>query len=227
MSATAISTSVFSRAARFAAAPYALVLALRLLFIGLLLSALAGCASSLSAKVTTFQQWPADATGSSYRLSPMKGKSNDIEYLAFADMVRAAMGPTGLVEAPAGKPARFTVELAYDNPAQQGWTQRYADEFYPRGWGFTPYFGSFYGWGGFYVMPRVVNVPVEYYRNTLTVFIRDNQQAGKEVYRATAVHEGDRADDLIRVMPYLARAIFEDFPGNNGRLRKVRYELPR
>jgi len=211
----------------FTAACRVSVQALRFLLLGLLISVLAGCAGSLTAKVTTFQQWPSDAAGASYRLSPVKGKANDIEYLAYADMVRAAMGPTGLVEVRPGMPARFAIELAYENPVEQGWARRYADDFYPHGWGFAPYFGGYYGWGGFYVMPRVITVPIEYYRNTLTVFIRDNQQGGKEVYRATAVHEGGQADDLIHVMPYLARAIFDEFPGNNGQLRKVRYELPR
>lgn len=194
------------------------------------IAVLAGCASGISARVTTYQQWPLDATGSTYRVVAMTGQANNLEFQTFADMVSAAMGPTGLVQAVAGQPARFDVTVGYGNPVDQRWTQRYSDSF-ADGWGFNPFFGGFYGggWGwtsGIYMAPSTVTVPVEVYKNTLTVIIKDNRRSGAEVYRASAVNISDE-DNLTAVMPYLAQAIFDAFPGNNGQVREVRYDRQR
>lgn len=190
---------------------------------------LTSCASTISARVTSYQQWPADATGSTYRIHPMPGQTNNLEFDAFADMVRAAIGPTGLVEAGQAQSPRFDVLVGYGNPVQQRWVQRYRDP-YMDGWGFNPFFGGMYGgnggwgWGsGIYMGPSTVNVPVEVFQNTLTITIKDNQHNDAEVYRSSAVSISD-TDHLVTVMPYLAQAIFDGFPGNNGQVREVRYD---
>jgi len=193
---------------------------------------LAACAApTWSARVTTFQQWPPDAEGKTYRLVASQGQSGSLEYQTFSDMVRANIGRTGLVEAGPGQKARFDVEFEYENPVVRGWRQEYADPFYP---GFGPWgpWGGYYGgfgpgWGGgIYYAPPVVTVPVAIYQNSLTVIIRDNARQGIEVYRSRAVSASSR-DNLTTVMPYLARAVFDGFPGNNGQTRDITYELPR
>ena len=202
------------------------LLGLRFLALAGLAVLLSGCASSLSARVTSFQQWPAQAQGETYRLVPgPEQDASSLEYQAFGDMLRAAIGPTGLVEAKAGEQARFDVGFHYENPVRQSWVRRYDDHFYP---GFSPFWGSYggyYGWGGgVFYSPRVVTVPVDAYKNQLTVTINDNQQNGIQVYRSSAVNESLN-DNLIAVMPYLTQAVFDNFPGNNGQVRTVRYEL--
>lgn len=189
---------------------------------------LAGCASSISARVSSYQQWPGDATGASYRIVATPQQQGSLEFQSFADMVRAAMGPTGLVEAAAGQAERFDVMLDYGNPVDRRWVQRYQDP-YMDGWGFSPFFGGVYGgrggwgWGsGIYMGPSVVNVPVDVYKNTLTITIKDKKNSNMEVYRSSAVSLSE-ADNLAAVMPYLAQAVFDQFPGNNGQVREVRY----
>ncbi|TAL91010.1 MAG: DUF4136 domain-containing protein [Candidimonas sp.] len=191
-------------------------------------SLLAGCASTISARVTSYQQWPAGVEGQTYQFVSGTAKANNLESDTFADMLRAAIGPTGLVEAAAGKPARFDVSFTYGNPLVQSWVQQYVNPpFYN---GFGPGWGGGYGpyypgWaGGMYFGPSVVNVPVQYYKNTLSVSIKDHKRRDAEVYRSTAVNMS-RNDNLPAIMPYLARAIFEGFPGNNGQVRVIRYEL--
>lgn len=190
------------------------------------------CASTLSARVTSYQQWPGNVQGQTYRIVAADAQRNNLEFQTFSDMVRAAMGPTGLVEAHAGAAPRFDVSIIYDNPVSQAWVQRYNDPYIADGWGgFGPawggYYGGYGGWGGgIYVMPSVVNVPVEVYKNSLTVIIKDNQNHGAEVYRSTAVNMSS-GDNLTVVMPYLAQAVFDNFPGNNGQVREVRYDLGR
>ncbi len=186
-----------------------------------------GCASTLSARVTSYQQWPANAQGELYRIVPSENQVNNLEFQSVADMVRASLGPTGLVEASSGKAARFDIAVAYSNPISTALVQRYYDP-YMDGWGFGPAFGGYYGgyrgWGGgMYMAPPVYDVPVEVYKNTLTVIIRDNQNGGAEVYRSSAVNIST-SDNLAQAMPYLAQAVFDSFPGNNGQVREVHYE---
>lgn len=189
------------------------------------LTLLAGCASTLSARVTTFQQWPADAQGASYRI--VAPSSDTLEAQAYSDMVRAAIGRTGLVEAQQGGSPRFDVQLDYGTTSSQEWVQRYHDPYFdgfgPWGWG--GYYGGFRGWGGgIYYTPTVVNVPVRVNNNSLTVTIKDNQKQGAQVYKSTAVSS---SGSLAEVMPYLAQAVFDGFPGNNGQVRNITYDLGR
>ncbi|SHG91506.1 DUF4136 domain-containing protein [Pollutimonas bauzanensis] len=190
----------------------------------------AGCASTLSARVTSYQKWPANAQGQSYRIVPSTNQLNNLEFESVADTVRAAMGPTGLVEARSGQTARFDVSINYENPLSQVWVQRYYDP-YMDGWGFGPAFGGYYGgyrgWGGgIYMAPSVRSEPVEVYKNTLTVIIKDNQNNGAEVYRSSAVNVSS-SDNLAQAVPYLAQAVFDGFPGNNGQVREVNYKRGR
>lgn len=194
---------------------------------GLLL--VAGCASTLSARVTSYEKWPANAQGQLYRIVSSASQQNNLEFQSVADTVRAAIGPTGLVEAPAGRAARFDVAISYDNPTSQVWVQR--NDPYMDGWGFGPAFGGYYGgyrgWGGgMYFTPAYPNVPVDVYKNTLTVIITDSQNHGAEVYRSSAVNVSS-SDNLAQAMPYLAQAVFDGFPGNNGQVREVTYKRAR
>ncbi|HUH86708.1 MAG TPA: DUF4136 domain-containing protein [Pusillimonas sp.] len=199
----------------------------RLLTGAMMLTLVAGCASTLSARVTTFQQWPADAQGASYRIVPPAGDT--LEAQAFSDMIRAAIGRTGLYEAQGGATPRFNVHFEYGSTVSNEWVQRYHDPYYYNGfnpWGWGGYYGGYSGWGGgiFYSPPTVVNVPVQVEKNTLTVSISDNQRQGAQVYKSTAVSS---SGSLTEVMPYLARAVFDGFPGNNGQVRDITYERQR
>lgn len=191
--------------------------------------ALTSCASTISARVTSYQQWPGNAMGETYHIVSTPEQAINLEFQAFADMVRAAIGPTGLVEAASADTARFDVVLGYGSPVEKRWVQQHRDP-YMDGWGFNPFFGGMYGghggwgWGsGIYMGPSVTAIPIEVYKNTLTVTIQDNQNSGIEVYRSSAVSMSE-INDLTSVMPYLAQAVFDGFPGNNGQVREVRYD---
>lgn len=195
----------------------------------LVLGFLAGCASTLSAKVTQFQQWPPNTQGATYHIAATPQQQNNLEFQSVADTVRANIGPVGLVQSSDPQSARFEVHIHYASTPSQVMVQRYADPYYYDGWGFGPAFGGFYGpsvWGGgvFYT-PPVVNVPVQVFKNTLTVIINDKLNANKEVYRSSAENISEE-DTLLEAMPYLARAVFDSFPGNNGQVRTVTYERP-
>ncbi|SIT27203.1 DUF4136 domain-containing protein [Achromobacter sp. MFA1 R4] len=184
---------------------------------------LTGCAApTVSARVTSFQQWPAGVEGQTYQFVPADSSQiNNLEYQSFQDMVRAGIGATGLVEARSGAKGRFDVSFRYGSSQTQVMVRRPYDPYFYGG------YGGFYGpgpWGmgaGFWG-PDWVDVPMVVQRNSLSLFIRDTQQGGAEVYRSTAFILSER-DDLIRTMPYLVRAIFDNFPGNNGAEREIQF----
>ncbi|MFC4276959.1 DUF4136 domain-containing protein [Achromobacter aloeverae] len=189
--------------------------------------ALAGCATTntVSARVTSFQHWPDNATGQTYRfVAADAGQENNLEYQSYQDMVRAGIGATGLVEAAKGAPARFNVSFTYGVAQTQVMVRRPYDPYFYGG------YPGFYGprgyWGGFggYWGPDWVDVPTVAYRNSLGISIRDASNGGAEVYRASA-YSVSGSDRLLQVMPYLVRAVFDQFPGNNGSERRVEYPV--
>ncbi|MFY3955035.1 DUF4136 domain-containing protein [Achromobacter xylosoxidans] len=183
---------------------------------------LSGCATpTVSARVTSFQQWPAGVEGQTYQFVPAEpSQANNLEYQSYQDMVRAGIGATGLVEAQGGAKARFNVSFRYGTTQTQVMVRRPYD----------PYFnGGFYGprpWGGYYGYwgPEWVDVPVVAQRNTLTLQIHDSQRGGAEVYRSSAFILSEQ-DNFMRMMPYLVRAIFDNFPGNNGAEREIQFPV--
>lgn len=186
---------------------------------------LGGCAQTWSARVQQFEQWPANVTESTYYLQLSSEQQNNLEFQAVADAVRAAIGSVGLVESDSDT-ARFTLLVDFRNPMQRRWVERY------QGPMISP-FGGFWGrgagpfWGGgFYYGPDWVVTPVDVYENQLTVRLLDNEQAGQEVYRATAISESDQ-EELLTQLSLLAQAVFEDFPGINGQTRIIERRLER
>jgi len=169
-----------------------------------------------SASVTTFHQWPPDTAGQSWRLADPSGGQNRLEHAAYADLLRAALLATEMIEASEGQTARFTVSLHYRSEATHIIRREPADPFFYGNWG-RPW-----GWGGYYT-PTWFTVTQDAWRYVLTVTIHDSLQDNAEVYRASAISVSSENDLLPQAMPHLMRAIFEAFPGNNGAVRTVRY----
>lgn len=185
--------------------------------IGLFLAlSLGGCASVFSAQVSRYQQWPAGTDGALYRVEPDGQQQNNLQFQTYADSVRAALGPTGLVEARDRAQARFIVHIEYSSALERTLEQRPVDPYFYPG----PYYRP-WGWG---YGPAVQNVVVDVYRLTLSVRIDDLSQRGQEVYRATA-ETGSSTNQLGAAIPYLARALFDRFPGRNGETIQVRYPV--
>jgi len=188
-----------------------------------LVLALGGCASSFSAQVTRYQQWPAQTSGAQYWIEPEGPQHNNLQFQTYADTVRAALGPTGLVEAQSMAQARFIVHLDYAGTQQRVWRRQMVDPYFYSGF-YGPQFGYYPYWGGMGFGPIIESVPEDVYQLSLRVRIDDQTQQGREVYRATAVATSRRGN-LGAAMPYLARAVFDQFPGRNGQVIQVRYPL--
>lgn len=186
---------------------------------------LAGCAVTVPARVTTFQQWPADAMGGTWRLDVAAEQRDNLEYGNYADMIRSGMGSAGLVEAEPGKPARFALSFTYGvqpvrvvvpTPAYAGPPPFYYGYRRRFGWGPYPYAYE----------PAWVPAEVTAAQSYLKVEIRDAIHGNQKVYESTATHT-DMEGVLPPIMPYLVRAIFDWFPDANGLVRDVDFEVDR
>lgn len=188
---------------------------------------LSACANTLGVKVTRFNQWPADAAGASFRFTPASPQRT-LELQAYQAQVSTALQAQGLRPATESETARFTVDVQAELSEKQ--RQRlvpvYTDQ-----WVYRPAWrdaqGRWYGghWvpdplGPRYVGDRTVTQTVQHSRLTLRI-----TDSTRTVFEATAVHEGSE-DDLVEVVPYLVSGVFQDFPGANGQVRRLSFELP-
>jgi len=191
---------------------------------------LAGCASTLTTNVTHFQHWPdlaltqTQPNNQTYRIAPAPAAiDNLLEWQTYADMIRAEIGPVGLTETQNSEDARFLVSFEYSDAMRQVLVERWSDPWFPHPWlGWGRYAGGWgWGWGGAFSMHPVV-MPVQAHENILTVSIQDLSN-DTQVFRTTA-RTTTLQPQLHRVMPYLVRAVFEEFPGNNGQDREIKYK---
>jgi hypothetical protein len=210
----------------------------RLLSLGVLSLAalLAGCASTLASKVTTFQQWPADAAGQTFAFTsvPLPQPLGELEQSSYQGLVADQLMHYGLKPSEPGVPVRFLVEIRPDlTPVnKQSYEPVYNDSPYWVGGGFSrrgSYIGGRYAFDPFgprYIGDRLVTRTVQISR--LAVVIRDNRATppgGKApaVFESSAVIQGE-VPDLAITLPYLVRSIFAGFPGTSGQVRIVKFD---
>ena len=196
-----------------------------------LLLALAGCASTIAAKITRFNQWPADVTGQTFSFTaPVAGR--ELELRAYQALAARELQARGLLPAPEGRAGRFVVDVQASQAERQR-TQLvpvYVDDWvYVPAWRDpTRHYGGYWvqeRFGSRYVGDREVTRTVQ--ASELRLRISDQSGGtGSTVFDATALQESP-SDDLAEVMPFLIQGIFQDFPGANGQVRRMRFELPK
>ena len=209
-----------------------LIGARRILSLGLL-ALLTACASPIMTRVTSFNQWPADTAGSRFSFITPVNASRALEQATYETYVQTELEQRGLKRAAAGQEARLQVDAA---ATSQGHEKTYLQPVYQDRMVFMPPYRDAAGrvfpgrwlpdpFGPQYVGDRELRMTL--YTHSLRVRLLDTQgsPAGqpRTVFESNAVYEGDIAD-LPLLMPYLVRAIFEDFPGQNGQVRNVRFD---
>lgn len=195
------------------------------------LALLTGC-STLTAKVTAFHAWPADAAGSTFVMAPAAGNTPELEQTTWNGYVAAALVRVGLVAAGPSQPARFAVEVSASGFSRE---KKVLEPIYQQGVVYLPPYRDAAGnlVGGYWVPDsfglrwvgdREVTRTVQVSRLKIRMVERAGASgAPRAVYDATAVYEGDR-EDLPELVPLLVQAVFDDFPGPNGRVRTLRFD---
>lgn len=194
---------------------------------------LAGCASAITTQVTRFNQWPASVAGSSFSFVRPPQAGAELEQATYESHVQAELEKLGLRRAPPGQPGRIQAEvqvgqrsdeLSYLVPVYQNhpvFVPPYRDaagRLYPGIWTSDPF-------GPRYVGERQVQRTVQI--SSLQLRLLDTAQGppGKPpaVFESRARLEV-AGDQLPLVVPYLVRAVFDDFPGQNGQVRTVEFD---
>lgn len=200
--------------------------------IGGALVLLSGCANTLSAKVTRFNQWPTDAAGHTYSFTAAD-PPRELELGAYQAQVGTELQRLGLKPAANGQQGRFVVALQANLSERQ---RKQLIPVYSDQWAYVPPWrdpqGRLYGghWipdpmGVRYVGDREVSRTVQQSSLQLRISEPGVSPGARTVFEATAVHEGSE-EDLVEVVPYLIRGVFQDFPGANGQVRRLSFDLP-
>jgi hypothetical protein len=208
----------------------------RLGLVVLTASLLTACASPIVTQVSNFNQWPSDTAGASYTfIQPPSSASQpppELELATYQAYAQQELDKLGLRKAAAGQPARLLVELGWvTQPQERTYLQPIYDDrlvFYPpyrnaAGQLFPGYWAPS-RFGPAYLGDRVVAYTVQFNQINLRVLDHQGSPAGKPraVFESHAVYEG-RAS-LPSVAPYLVRAVFDGFPGQNGQVRRVSFD---
>jgi Domain of unknown function (DUF4136) len=194
---------------------------------------LTACATPITAKVTSFNQWPADVAGSTFSYITPADKANDLEQAAYEGYVQTELEKVGLKRAAPGQVGRIQVDVVTGNGTRE---KKYREAVYQDNYIYYPpyrdaagnVFSGFYApdqFGSRYVGDREVVRTVQISNLRLRLLDSKGAQPGKPraVFESRAGYEGDN-EDLPDLVPYLVRAVFDGFPGQNGRVRMVRFD---
>jgi len=199
-----------------------------LMVASLLLLTACSTTQRFTTQTTSFQQWPANAQGQLYRFDVNSGQN--LEKTSYVNLLRNQMWKTGLVEAVGRQQARFTVSFDYGVQSRQQMVREndpfYDPFFYPTfnfGWGWG-YHHPFYSGIGFAMAPQYRYVQTSYNRYQLHVSIRDLNNSSAEVYQATVLADSNKVS-LTQVMPFLTASVFDGFPGQNGQVRTINFDI--
>ena len=206
---------------------------------------LAGCANTLHTQVTNFQAWPQDAAGSSFSIATAtaaeSGKWGELERQSYEAQVAQALQAQGLKPAAAGAKARFQATLRLDTRSEN---RTYSEPVYLPAYA-APYGNSYWGggvWGDPYYyedgvfarqwMPvyageRRYSQQIDFH--LLSVRIVDQARKvgtgeGAVVFDAAAQYAGEPMP-MPQLLPYLMRSVFDGFPGQNGQVKQLQFEL--
>lgn len=196
---------------------------------------LTACASPIVTQVSNFNQWPSDAAGSSFSfIHPPSSPGQpppELELATYQGHARQELQKLGLREAAPGQTARLLVELGWvTQPQERTYRQPIYDDrlvFYPpyrnaAGQLFPGYWAPS-RFGPTYLGDRIVPYTVQFNQINLRILDTRGSPPGqpRAVFESHAVYEGQAA--LPAIAPYLVRAVFDGFPGQNGQVRRVNF----
>lgn len=199
----------------------------------LLTALLTACASPITARVTSFNQWPADVAGSTFNFLTPIDTTRELEQATYESHVQAALEQQGLRRAPAGQAGRIQVDVAASNRSEE---RTYLAPVYQDNYVFLPPFRDATGrifpgvwapdpFGPRYMGDRQVSRTVHISSLRLRLLDTQGSPPGKArtIFESRAIYEGGYGD-LPVLVPYLVRAVFDEFPGQNGRVRTVKFD---
>lgn len=193
--------------------------------------ALAGCATGpqlIHTQVTTFSDWASLPAEKTYVFSRTLEFQNSLELSSYEDMVRDELTLQGFRLAADPSRAELAVTL---RPSISTTRIRVRDP-----WPVDPFWGPYGGWYGrrgigwydpYWAFPGSFSgYTIAVFRRRLELDIDSKAVAGRRYYEGRVESTGETGS-LPAVMPSLIRALFSDFPGNNGQTRRIDIPMER
>ena len=194
---------------------------------------LTGCASQITAKVTRFNQWPVDIANSVFSFTRPADGLNDLEQQAYEAKVQDELEKLGLRRAASGQVGRLQVDITTGSSTRN---KQFREPIYRDNYVYHPPFrdaaGNLYGgfwapdpFGRRYVGDRTVTRTVQVSQLRLRLLDSQGSPQGKPraVFDGRAIYEGEN-EDLPALVPFLVRALFDEFPGQNGKVQTLRFD---
>lgn len=189
------------------------------------LLALSACATGLPTKVSRFQAMPAPQ-GQSFTIQAADPRNQGgLEFAQYAQIVRQHLLAQGFSEAASPEGATLLVSLDYG--VDNGQTRvvshpapfRYS-RFYPAFGYYRRRHPFYWGWHDPFLSPFDDEIHAyTVYTSFLDMDIKRTSD-GQAVFEGTAKAQS-RTDQLPRLIPSLAQAMFTDFPGRSGEVIKI------
>ncbi|MFC3053714.1 DUF4136 domain-containing protein [Kordiimonas pumila] len=191
------------------------------LFLAISIFALSACATTFRSNVATFHEMTVPG-GERVMLVPMNAEKKDsLEYRQYANVIASHLKGYGYKETGESEPELIA---GFDVTVNDG-----REKLETRPGNLDPYWHGYWSWGrywhspGFYGDPfgpdRIVASTV--YTITLTVELR--KPTGEVIFEGRADTEV-RSKSVPEVVPFLADALFQNFPGESGKTRRVVFE---
>ena len=197
---------------------------------------LSGCASKIRSEVTAFHQWPTAMAEKSFSFIHNEGEPTGLERQSYENLIRTELIKQGLREAGDTKEAALTVSF---NAMVNAKDVRLVETVLVDSWSGMPWYGPGYyspywgGWPGYspFYGPFGAGMPVaRQQERRYTVFYRElklkinDALVGQPLYEVTVRSEG-KEGNLAKIMPYLVRSAFAEFPGKSGTPRIVEMKI--
>jgi hypothetical protein len=224
------------------------------LFVLATLAACATGPRYVTSNVTQYHSLVGVPTGRTFAIVAIDDdQKSSIQYRQHADAINAALTARGMQQYTGSDPTRadYVVNLSYSvqGPHTEvrwmpsghwGFGMGYGGGYWGRPWGWGPW-GRRWGWGprwgwGFGYSSFYDPFYDPWYARTRNVWVRrvelDMYEGDtyatddkEKVFEGRALSEG-YSPNIDSVMPYMIEAVLDQFPGQHGRSRTVRVQIP-
>lgn len=189
-----------------------------------------GCAIGpqfVRTQVTSYNDWPTLPASKTYTFARTLEYQSSLELKSYEDIVRDELALQGFKYAA----ERAQVDLIVTLRPSVTLTRVRVRDPWPVDPFWSPY--GFYGRGRFGWYEPYWSAFDDFNDSTIDVFHRrlemdiDSKSVSGRRYYEGRVDTDSQADSFQAIAPYLVRALFTDFPGNNGQTRQIDIPIER